>query len=342
MNERLRIATFNLESLDDRPDLDVPLDARIDVLRPQLMRLRADVLCLQEVNAQRSIVDGPRVLHALDRLLEGTSYEGYRRFAAGGSGDPHQLANVHNLVILSRFPIVAAFALRHKLVEPPRYRPTTADPRAEAAEAVEWDRPILAAEIDLPDGRRLHVINLHLRAPLAAPVAGQKRDAFVWNTVAGWAEGYYLATIKRAGQALEARLLVEQIFDRKSDALVAVLGDFNAEAREPPVSILCAEVEDTGNGLLARRVLIPVERALPDSQRFSVVHHGRKAMLDHVLISQTLLADFRHIEVHNESVGDELVGYALVQQGTVSYHAPLVAEFAQSSSAQAETISPAR
>ena len=337
MNERLRIATFNLESLDDRPDLGVPLDARIDVLRPQLMRLHADVLCLQEVNAQRSAGDGPRVLHALDRLLEGTSYEGYRRFAAGGRGDPHKLADVHNLVILSRFPIVTAFALRHKLVEPPRYRPTTADPRAEAAEAVEWDRPILAAEIDLPDGRRLHVINLHLRAPLAAPVAGQKRDAFVWNTVAGWAEGYYLATIKRAGQALEARLLVEQIFDREPDALVAVLGDFNADAREPPVSILCAEVEDTGNGLLAQRMLIPLERTLPESQRFSVVHHGRKAMLDHVLISQTLLADFRGIEVHNESVGDELVGYALVQQGTVSYHAPLVAEFAQTAPSQAET-----
>ena len=337
MNERLRIATFNLESLDDLPDQAVPLAARIDVLRPQLMRLQADVLCLQEVNAQRTTSDGPRVLHALDRLLEGTPYETYRRFAGGGSGDPHDLANVHNLVILSQFPIVAARALQHKFVEPPRYRPATAHPRAEQAEAVEWDRPFLAVEINLPDGRRLHVINLHLRAPLAAPVAGQKRDAFMWNTVAGWAEGYFLATVKRAGQALEARLLVEQIFDREPDALIAVLGDFNAGAREPPVSILCAEVEDTGNGLLARRVLIPVERSLPESQRFTVVHHGRKVMLDHVLISQALLADFRNIEVHNESVGDELVGYALVQQGTVSYHAPLVAEFAQSAPGRGET-----
>jgi hypothetical protein len=84
-------------------------------------------------------------------------------------------------------------------------------------------------------------------------------------------------------------------------------------------------------------MLIPVERALPESQRFSVVHHGRKAMLDHVLISQVMLADFRNIEVHNESVGDELVGYALVQQGTVSYHAPLVAEFARSVPGRGET-----
>ena len=48
----LRIATFNLENLDDRPDLDPPLEARIAVLRPQLLRLKADILCLQEVDGQ--------------------------------------------------------------------------------------------------------------------------------------------------------------------------------------------------------------------------------------------------------------------------------------------------
>ncbi len=48
-----RIAAFNLENLDDRPDLDPPLDERIALLRPQLLRLAADVLCLQEVNGQQ-------------------------------------------------------------------------------------------------------------------------------------------------------------------------------------------------------------------------------------------------------------------------------------------------
>ncbi len=44
MPQRLRIATFNLESLDDRPDVDPPLEARIAALRPQLLRLVADRL----------------------------------------------------------------------------------------------------------------------------------------------------------------------------------------------------------------------------------------------------------------------------------------------------------
>lgn len=328
MSQALRIATFNLENLAAGSERAAALDDRIEVLRPQLLRLKADVLCLQEVNAEPSTKDGPRVPHALDRLLEGTPYAGYRRFAGGGTGDRKRLADVHNLVVLSRLPITAARSVRHQLVEPPSYRPATSKPPAAGGAPVAWDRPFLAVDVELPDGGLLHLINLHLRAPLAAVVAGQKESAFVWKSTAGWAEGFFLAALKRAGQALEARLLVDQIFDRDPDARIVVLGDFNAEEWEVPVRTLCAEVEDTGKGRLAGRALVPLERGLPEAQRFSVVHHGRKVMLDHILVSRALLADYRHMELHNETVGDELIGYALVEQATVSYHAPLVAEFA--------------
>jgi hypothetical protein len=56
------------------------------------------------------MADSGAISDGFSTLLGGTSYEGYRRFAAGGSGDPHQLADVHNLVILIRFPIVTARA----------------------------------------------------------------------------------------------------------------------------------------------------------------------------------------------------------------------------------------
>ena len=39
----LRIASFNLENLDDRADEQPSLADRIAVMRPQLVRLRADV-----------------------------------------------------------------------------------------------------------------------------------------------------------------------------------------------------------------------------------------------------------------------------------------------------------
>ena len=53
---KLRIATFNLENLDNKPGEKPTLDERIAVMRPQLIRLNADILCLQEVNGQEEVV----------------------------------------------------------------------------------------------------------------------------------------------------------------------------------------------------------------------------------------------------------------------------------------------
>ncbi|MBA4129878.1 MAG: hypothetical protein C0519_00480 [Hyphomicrobium sp.] len=64
----MRIATFNVDSLDMLTKSDISLDDRIRILRPQLERLRADVLCLQEINGQHLPGGGPRTLLALDKL----------------------------------------------------------------------------------------------------------------------------------------------------------------------------------------------------------------------------------------------------------------------------------
>ncbi len=322
----MRIATFNLENLDDRPGLEPPLAERLDILRPQILRLEADVLCLQEINAQPAARHAPRRLLALERLLETTSYARFER-ASSLSPNGQGPADKHNLVVLSRWPLAAVRQIRHDLVAPAAYRTATAEPEARDAEPILWDRPVLEVEIELPRGARLHLFNLHLRAPLAAPVEGQKLDSFKWKTVGGWAEGFYLAALKRAGQALETRLAIEGVFDRDSRALIAVCGDFNAEDREVPLRIIQGDVEDTGNGALAARMLVPLERTLPESQRFSVLHRGHRLMLDHMLVSRALMAAYRHVEVHNEALGDELVAYATASRSPESFHAPIVAEF---------------
>lgn len=321
---RLRIATWNLENLDDSPGATPPLEERIHVLRPQLLRLDADILCLQEIHG-RERGKHKRDLHALDALLKDTPYEG-RGISASEHMPGHGPANVHNLAIVSRFPLVESECVRHDLVAPPLYRAITADPPAPGPEPVEWDRPALHALVELPGGWPIHVINLHLKAPLAAHVPGQKEGPFQWRSVSGWAEGFFLAAVKRVGQALEVRVLIDRIFDEDPSALIVVAGDLNAGVSEMPVRLLLGDIEDTGNGRLASRALVAIERSLPESQRFSVVHGGHRVMLDHLLLSRELLAHYRRIEVHNEALGDELVAYATVKASPESYHAPVVAE----------------
>lgn len=57
-------------------------------------------------------------------------------------------------------------------------------------------------------------------------------------------------------------------------------------------------------------MIVLLDRPLPEDLRWSVLHHGRPQMLDHILASRTLHGAFRSIEVHNEALGDELVGMA--------------------------------
>ncbi|MDZ3837932.1 MAG: endonuclease/exonuclease/phosphatase family protein [Rhodospirillales bacterium] len=329
---RLRIATFNVESLGEPRTGGASLEERLAVLRPQLLRLRADILCLQEVDAQHEGRGRHRRLAALEALLEDTPYAACAPITttSRSKGGPR---DKHNLVILSCLEIAEHRQILHAYVDPPQFRrghdlaPPAGEGAGEQDMAIEWDRPFLYALVGLPEGRRLHLINVHLRAPRAAFMPGGKGSGGTWRTMAGWAEGFFVAAVKRAGQALEVRLFIDKLFDEDPEALIAVCGDFNAGAYEIPLRTIRGDEEDAGNPHLALRTLVPVERTLADSRQFSVVHHGRPQMLDHILVSRPLLAWYRGVEIHNEALGDELVTSHAVRGTPESFHAPMVAEF---------------
>jgi endonuclease/exonuclease/phosphatase family metal-dependent hydrolase len=321
----MRIASFNLENLELVSRSGVTIEERADILRPQFERLRADILCLQEVNGERSGHEEHRSLPALDSLLERTPYRTFHRVTT--SGPSGGVADVHNLVILSRLPIRAHRELRHTSLPPISYRSVTAGASA-PAEPILFDRPILMAEIECAGGGRIFVFNIHLRAPLATPIPGQKESSAVWKSVSGWAEGFFLSGLKRSGQALELRLALDALLDTDQHAAIAICGDFNAEDHETPLKIVIGAEEDTGNGLLANRSMVVLDRTLPKDRRFSVLHHGRPQMLDHILISRSLYGRFLTIQAHNETLEDEVIGGAKVQHSLSSFHAPVVAEFA--------------
>lgn len=324
MSTSLRIATFNLENLDDRPDTKPTLAERIAVLRPQLLRLRADVLCLQEVHGQEA-AGQPRRLAALETLLQQTPYAGY--VVVHTQTANHEAYDERNLVVVSRFPVLEMRQIKHQLTPKPLYRPVTADPPESQAKEVSWERPILHVQLDLGGGCRLHVINLHLKSKIPSTIAGQQLTEYKWRSVAGWAEGYFLASMRRVGQALETRMLIDQIFDADPQALITVCGDFNADSESVPVSAIRGPVDDTGNPELGLRVLVACERSVPESARYSLLHLGRGEMLDHVLASRALLAHYRGTEIHNEALPDESGAFRTDVLFPESDHAPVVAEF---------------
>jgi endonuclease/exonuclease/phosphatase family metal-dependent hydrolase len=328
MPTQLRIATFNLENLDDKAGEKPSLAERIAVMRPQLARLRADILCLQEVNGQEQ-PGQPRQLSALEKLLQGTPYAEYNR--AHTATTENQPYDVRNLVILSRFPIIDRQQIRNSLSAKPLYRPITAIPAESEAKEIGWERPLLKVTIDLGNGRKLHLVNLHLKSKIPSDIAGQKSDQYTWRTVAGWAEGYFISSMKRVGQALETRILIDSIFDAAESSgetpFIAVCGDFNADLDDVPIHAIRGQVENTGNPALLHRIMAPCELTVPEPARYSLMHLGKGNMLDHIIVSRPLLQFYRGTEIHNELLPDESGAFRTDVQFPESDHAPVVGEF---------------
>lgn len=327
MTKKICIATFNLENLDvteNRPSLD----ERIAVMQPQINRINADILCFQEVNGQEQ-AGQPRMLLALDRLLQGTPYETYVK-AYTMTEDSTQVYDERNLVILSRFPIMEHRQYKHVYAPKPYYQKVTATPSEAEAKEVTWERPILHARINLGDSRFLHVITLHLKSRIPSYINGQtlgSQNKQWWKTASGWAEGFFLSSMKRVGQALETRMLVDKLFDADEDALIVVCGDFNADLDEVPVEAIRGDAENTGNYDLAKRVLVPCENTIPETSRFSLYHRGKGEMIDHLLVSRNMLEYYRGAEIHNELLHDESVNFTDDKLFPESDHAPVIAIF---------------
>jgi endonuclease/exonuclease/phosphatase family metal-dependent hydrolase len=310
----LRLATFNLENLDWAATRAAAFEARRAALLPLILALDADVLCLQEVGAQKPHKHAPRDYLALERLLAGTPYADYARAASVRPGTDAP-ADVHNLVLLSRWPIRTARQIHHDLVQRWSWPPPRDGDVAPEPILIEWDRPLLYAAIEPPDGTLLHVLDLHLRAPRPAPVATARGEGSSKSQV----EGQFVAAQKREGQALEARLFIETIFDAEPEARLAVCGDFNADEYDAPTRLLRGGDNETQQG---PRALTPLEVCVDPPQRYTVIHAGRPRLIDHILVSNALAKGWCETRILNDGLEDEVFAQDPILG---SLHAPIVA-----------------
>ena len=192
---------------------------------------------------------------------------------------------------------------------------------------VRWQRPTLYVRLRKGAEDAIHVLNVHFKSKIPTPIPGQGPTDFKWRSAGGWAEGFFVSSMKRVGAALEVRLFIDGLFDNEPNANIVVCGDFNAEPHEVPALAIRGQTEDTGNPALTERVMHPVALSIAESRRFSLYHHGQKNLLDHMLVSRRMMASFIGAEIHNEMIHDESIAFATDNKFPESDHAPMVAEF---------------
>lgn len=328
----MRFATFNVENLDDAevdPRKDPPFEARVAILRPMLERLRADVICFQEVHGQDAPDDapGPRSLRALKTLLDDTRYSGFTLSSTTLKGKP-DVEHRRNLVVASdpSFKVEEVREIQNTLVNAPEYSRVTAS-GPQKPMRVRWQRPTLYVRLRRGSEAPFHLLNIHFKSKNPTAIPGQGPDDFKWKSASGWAEGYFISSMKRVGAALEVRLFVDELFDADPNAQIIVCGDFNAEPNEVPAMAIRGMTEDTGNPALNDRVMYPVALSIAESRRYTLLHRGEGNLLDHMLVSRRMMASFVGAEVHNEMIHDESIAFATDLKFPESDHAPVVAEF---------------
>ena len=316
-----RIATFNLENLDWSREHEAEFVHRMAILRPIMNELAADIVCLQEVDAQKPLPREQRRFLALDRLLCDTAYQDYHRAASVRPGT-HAPADIHNLVILSRWPISEQRQVYHDIIEKWSWAPPKEYNSSPPPIQITWERPLLYAKISMPAAAALHIINIHLRAPRAVPIPDIREKTKLISSRA-WAEGQFIAAQKREGQALESRLFIERLFDTESNALIALCGDLNSEEHDVPARLLQG-IPDEDAAEISPRKLTPLAARVEEGRRFSVVHAGRPVLLDHILASKRLAACCTNITIMNEGLQDEVKADEPILG---SLHAPVIASF---------------
>jgi len=129
------------------------------------------------------------------------------------------------------------------------------------------------------------------------------------------------------GQALETRILIHDLFVKDPGASIVVAGDLNAEIDSVPFNTIVGSMREVSNPELRPFIMFPCELNVPKDQRFSLLHHGKGNMLDHVIVSKSLYPYWRGTEIFNEFVPDKSIKFSYEEYYPESDHAPVIAKF---------------
>ncbi|MEA3351828.1 MAG: endonuclease/exonuclease/phosphatase family protein [Chloroflexota bacterium] len=120
---------------------------------------------------------------------------------------------------------------------------------------------------------------------------------------------------RRAAQAAWNVTVLEELLAKNPDAYVAVMGDLNSYYDSLPIDTL----RDAG--------LIHVFEMLPENERYTYIYQGQSQVLDHILITPSLLEMLRRVDVLHVNADYTLPDPADESPMRKSDHDPVVVVF---------------
>ena len=281
MPHEIRFATFNVLNLalpgsrfypNQEPYSIAQYDAKISWLAQQLDRLDADVIGLQEIFSQEALKD----VLARTRNYRDARHLGCDPQPVRGSLSP-------NVALISRLPVVGK-PIYH--VDLPRELSVSLPEIAQPM--TQFTRPILQAQLALPNGRLLNTFVLHLKSKRPDWLNGESEDDPYQHGAAT-----LRSLIRRGTEALGLRYLLTDHGLAGYTPLV-VLGDFN-DTSEAVTSQIVMGGGWRGKAHFDERlydcVRIQAHKNRLHEIDFSHVHESAAETIDHVLVSKEF---YRH------------------------------------------------
>lgn len=282
----LRLATFNLENLGIRPDVDPGpagewLPRHLESLRATIRRLDADALAFQE------LLD-PELLPVVTEGL------GYRHAALAERGSSPLLCGV-----VSRYPLVDT----HMVAEGADLSVIDTKSGIEVTVRGAFSRGVLQVRWEAPGlPCTLFVLHFKSKLPSFTPQRRPRERGEPWASFGDAGEGRLVSEAKRLAQAVEVRRAVDRVLDRDPAAKLAVLGDFNDTLEAEGPRIVAGDARACASPRLAARELFACELSVPEERRFTEIYRGRREMFDHILLSPGLAPHFAGAEILNEAL----------------------------------------
>lgn len=305
----MRIATHNLEFLFEEGThahsgkewnyTKELVESRIDHFSKLFSEINADILLLQEV-ASKSVIE---------RIIEKTGID-YSYFFA--TPDQNGVGNV--VLYKQKDAICESIPALTSL-------PVFIEGDTDVIGSRIWSRRDFVHIETTWQGKKLHVVGVHIKANFLMPEKNTAGEAHPMKTQITAADGLIRSEVFRFSQAKKLRELIDTFFSIDSDALVVVGGDYNAEENYAVYRIIRGVVNDNPDTLIA------TSEKVEEEKRFSSLSTtlGRKRLLDYFLISKNLETHLAGVQILNENISDNknvapnptLVG---------SDHAPVIIE----------------